>query len=102
MDETDAKSGCYNLPPLLGVVIPLLTFLGVEVGTGNYSVGGIIGDAIGQFLILLLATVTGLIPFLLLSVELYLIRNRPVKVSYLECAVGTLGVGGLTVLGNIA
>jgi hypothetical protein len=86
----------------VGAVTPLLTFIGVEVATGHYSVGGIIVDAIEEFIALLLATITGIIPFVVLSVELYVMRNHPTRVSYLMCSVGLVGVTGLTVLGNIA
>jgi hypothetical protein len=102
MNESKPKSACYNLPPLVGVVTPLLTFFAVEVATGTYSVGGIIIEAIKHFIVLLLATITGTIPFVALSVGLYLVRNHPARVSYLICSVGLVGVTGLTVLGNVA
>ena len=102
MNEPEPKSYCYNLPLLVGTVTPLLTFFAVEIATGNYSVGGIIIDAIKQFAVLIIATVTGMIPFAALSALLYRVRNRPPRVSDLICLVGLVGVTGLTVLGNIA
>jgi hypothetical protein len=87
---------------LVGAVTPLLTFFAVEVAKGNYSVGGIIIDAIKQFIILLIITITGLIPFVVLSVELYLVRNVYPRISYLICSVGLVGVTGLTALGNFS
>ena len=102
MNESESKSDCFKLPPSVGAVTPLLTFFAVEIATGNYSVGGIIIDAIKQVIVLLIATVSGIVPFVLLSGLLYILRNRPPRVSHLICLVGLLGVTGLTVLGNVS